>query len=96
MVAAVLLGHGKRILLDPEAVVGGHFTYWNPTYDGNSQHLLAKHRPQRVPPPLNASDEERELWDGEEVAGLRKWFVQHMCGKTAVQVVRELRRRRTG
>ncbi|MGW0803025.1 hypothetical protein [Nonomuraea sp. NPDC002799] len=92
MVAAVLIGHGIQVRLDPEAVVGGHFTYWNPTYDGNSQHLLAEHRPQRVPPPINASRGERESWDGEKAAGERKWFVRHVCGRTAAQIVAELRR----
>jgi hypothetical protein len=89
-----LLDHGRlKIDLHPEPVVGGDYTYWNPTY-GNGQHWLATHRPVKVSPPLNMPKPDAKQWDGKQAANERPWFVQHVCGLTAAQIVQERRHRK--
>ncbi|MET7330589.1 hypothetical protein [Nonomuraea sp. NPDC005650] len=90
---------GIRILLDPTPVVGGDYTYWNPIYSRNptysGQPWRATSRPVKVPVPLGMSEEDAKQWDGKGAADGRGWFVQHVCGLTAEQVVDERRRRKS-
>ncbi|MFC7588833.1 hypothetical protein ACFQYP_37915 [Nonomuraea antimicrobica] len=83
---------GIRIDLDPEPVVGGNYTFWNPTY-GRQKIWRAKSRPTTVPPPRDLPEHLRRQWNGEKVADSRTWFVQHVCGLTAAQIVAERRAR---
>ncbi|SDJ35541.1 hypothetical protein [Nonomuraea jiangxiensis] len=81
------------IRLDPEPVVGGHYTFWNPTYDRNVRRWLGKPRPEKVSPPDNLSAKQKLAWDGRAEADRRPWYVEHRCGKTAAQIVEEWQRR---
>ena len=82
---------GIQIYLDSEAVVGGDYTFWDPT---NGQRLWrAKPRPLKVSPPYGCSDLEAKKWNGRKAADERRWFVQHVCGVKAAEVVDERRRR---
>ncbi|MFI7147137.1 hypothetical protein ACIBO2_19645 [Nonomuraea sp. NPDC050022] len=87
-----LLGRSIRIDLDPEPVIAGEYTFWDPTY--GQQLWRAKPRPATVSPPFGGSRQETEEWDGRKAADDRRWFVQHVCGLTAAQVVEERRRRK--
>ncbi|MEV4352957.1 hypothetical protein [Nonomuraea sp. NPDC049625] len=90
-----LFDHGRlKIDLDLKPVVGGDYTYWNPTY-GTGQHWRATYRPAKVSPPLNMSDQDAKQWDGEKAANERSWFVRHVCGLTAAQIVQERHRRKS-
>jgi hypothetical protein len=83
---------GSQIYLAPDAVVGGDYTFWDPT---NGQLLWrAKPRPLKVSPPYGCSELEAKQWDGHKAADERQWFVQHVCGLTAAEVVEERRRRK--
>jgi hypothetical protein len=87
-----LLGRSIRIDLDPESVIGGDYTFWDPTY--GQQLWRAKPRPATVSPPYDISDKNLGEWDGRKAADGRRWFVQHLCGLTAEQVVAERRQRK--
>ncbi|MET9244899.1 hypothetical protein [Nonomuraea sp. NPDC003709] len=86
---------GLRIDLDPEAVVGGDYTYWNPTYERDPQIWRATYRPIKVAAPLNISNQDLKDWDGRKAANSRRWYVEHVCGLTAAQIVAGRRRRRS-
>ncbi|WP_431928695.1 hypothetical protein [Nonomuraea jabiensis] len=90
--------YSVRILLDPTPVVGGEYTFWNPTYNPNPLHSgqpwRAAYRPVKVPPPYGMSDDDAMRWDGTKAADGRVWFVQHVCGLTAEQIVMERRQRK--
>ncbi|TDD00561.1 hypothetical protein E1292_28305 [Nonomuraea deserti] len=86
---------GLHIDLDPEAVVGGDYTFWNPTYACDVQIWRAAYRPVEVEQPLNISHEDFKVWDGREGANSRRWHVEHVCGLTAAQIVAGRRRRRS-
>jgi hypothetical protein len=47
-----------------------------------------------VPPPYGCSDLEAKKWDGGKAADERRWFVQHVCGLTAAEIVEERRRQK--
>lgn len=83
---------GTRIDLDPQPVIGGTYTFWNPTY--GQQLWLCKPRPVRALPPRGCFGQEAKEWDGRKAADGRRWFVQHVCGLTAAEVVEERRRRK--
>lgn len=86
---AHLFDHKRlRIDLDPKPVVGGEYTCWNPT-NGSDQHWRATYRPAKVSPPLNMPEQDAQQWDGKKAANERSWFVQHVCGLTAAQIVQE-------
>ncbi|MFI6744519.1 hypothetical protein ACIBI9_67760 [Nonomuraea sp. NPDC050451] len=94
MFGVYLFDHGRLIInLDLEPVVGGDYTYWNPTY-GTGQHWRATYRPAKVSPPLNRPEQDTKQWDGKQAANERPWFVQHVCGLTAAQIIQERRRQK--
>ncbi|MFI7640585.1 hypothetical protein [Nonomuraea sp. NPDC049400] len=96
MIKARLFDHnGLHIDLDPEAVIGGDYTYWNPTYEHDPQIWRASYRPVKVAPPLNISNKDLKRWDGRKAANGRRWYVEHVCGLTAAQIVEERRRRKS-
>lgn len=83
---------GDRIQLDATPVVGGDITMW-PHGNLYSMKWLCRARPASVPPPR--AWKRMCNWDGEAAADAREWFVKHVHGKTAAEIVEQRKQART-
>ncbi|TDE40481.1 hypothetical protein E1295_31775 [Nonomuraea mesophila] len=89
--ATMFASGGLRIVLDATPVPGGDYATWPIGYDPGNLRLLAARRPRQVATPFDLPEHLQATWDGYAKANERSWYVEHVHGVSAAEIVNNRR-----